>query len=84
MSSNLNRFIGWSGTQLLAFCGLPAAIQVIQQGHAEGYSGTFIGMWGIGELLCLIYVYNRYKDWPLLVNYLLNLTFLSVIVYYMI
>lgn len=75
--------IGWLGTQLLAFCGLPAAIQVISQGHAVGYSGAFLAMWGIGEVLCLVYTWHKYKDLPLLVNYSLNLAFISIIVYYM-
>ena len=79
-----NKAIGWIGTQLLAFCALPAAIQVIIQGHAEGYSPIFIGMWGLGELLCFYYVLTEYKDLPLLINYFLNLAFIGIIVYHMI
>lgn len=75
--------VGWIGSQLLAWCGLPAAIHVVSQGHANGYSPLFISMWGIGEFLCIIYTYKKYKDWPLFINYSLNLAFILVIVYYM-
>ena len=76
-------YIGWLGTQLLAWCGLPAAIQVIDQGHANGYSIWFLLMWGLGEILCLIYTYHKYRDLPLFFNYSLNLVFISIICYYL-
>lgn len=79
------RAIGWIGTQLLAFCAVPAVIQVIYQGHAEGYSFWFIAMWLLGEILTLIYVYVKHnKDLPLLLNYFLNIIFISIIIAYMI
>lgn len=76
--------IGWLGATLLAWCGFPAVIQVVSQGHAEGYSPIFIGMWGLGEVLCLVYVLCMYKDKPLLMNYFLNIVFISIILYYMV
>lgn len=76
--------IGWIGAQLLAFCGLPAVIQVVSQGHAEGYSPGFIAMWGIGEVLTLAYVFIKYKNKPLMVNYIANIVFISIIAIYMI
>lgn len=81
---SLLKIIGWLGAQLLAWCAAPAAIQVLSQGHANGYSGMFIAMWLLGEILCLIYVYFSYKDKPLMLNYLLNIVFISVIVYHMV
>ena len=76
--------IGWLGGIAFALCGLPAAIQVYKQKHAEGYSKAFIGLWLIGEILTMAYVYlSKGFDGPLFLNYILNLVFISVIVYYM-
>jgi len=82
---SLISILGWLGASLLALCGLPAAIDVIGKGTAEGYSQAFIGMWFAGEVLTLIYVILRHGfDKPLIFNYGLNLTFISIILYYMI
>lgn len=81
----MTKFIGALGAFLLAFCGLPAMLDVVDKGTAEGYSTMFIGMWGMGELLTAYYVYRRHGfDKPLMFNYILNLTFISIIMYYMI
>jgi hypothetical protein len=74
--------IGWLGTQLLAWCALPALIDVVSKRDGSGYDIWFLLMWGLGELLTAIYVYNKHKDWPLLINYTLNLAFISIIVCY--
>lgn len=81
---SLIELIGWIGGFCFAFCGLPAAIQVFRQKHARGYSRAFIGLWLAGEILTMIYVYGT-KGWdgPLFLNYILNLVFICVIVYYM-
>lgn len=77
--------IGWLGTQLLAWCGLPAVIQVISQGHANGYSPLFIAMWGMGEIFTLVYVVKKHSaDRPLVINYLINLLFICIIGIYLI
>lgn len=77
--------IGWLGGALFALCGLPAALQVYRQKHARGYSRAFVAMWLGGEVLTMIYVYGtKGFDGPLFLNYILNLVFISVIVYYMI
>ena len=77
--------IGYLGGFLLAFCGLPAAIDVFQKGTAEGYSSTFIAMWLGGEVLTAYYVYKKHGfDLPLMFNYGFNIAFISIIVYYMI
>jgi len=83
--TRFNTFIGVIGATCLALCGLPQAIQAIQQGHAEGVSPLFISLWGIGEILTIIYVYNRHRmDLILMANYTLNLAFIGIIAYYMI
>lgn len=78
--------VGYVGSLLLAFCGLPQALQSLSQGHSEGVSPVFLAMWGAGEVFTIIYVLrSREKlDWPLLVNYTLNLTFIGIIGWYMI
>jgi len=75
--------IGWIGTQLLAWCGLPAVIDVVQSGTAVGYSIVFLLMWLSGEILSLIYVLNMKEiPVPILVNYFINIFLISIIVYY--
>lgn len=76
--------IGWLGAQLLAWCGLPAVIQVLNQGHADGYSLGFILMWFFGEVLTFVYVLKQYNDKALLTNYSINIVFISIILYHMV
>ena len=78
--------VGWLGGSLLAFCALPQVLLCIKTKSAQGVSRGFIGMWGLGEILTLIYVlYTRdWIDWPLVFNYLINLTFIGIISWYMI
>lgn len=75
---------GWLGGVLLAWCAVPQVIQCVKQGHAQGVSWAFLGMWGIGEILTLIYVlYSRTEvDLPLVFNYSVNTVFIGVIAWY--
>ena len=73
--------IGWIGSILLAFCGLPQAIHCILNKSADGIHPGFIAMWLMGELFTLAYVLPK-LDWPLLFNYGANILFIGVIVYY--
>lgn len=75
------QIIGWFGSILLAFCGLPAAIDCAIKGHARGLNWFFLIMWFGGELLTVIYVAEK-LDWPLLFNYSANIAFLLVILKY--
>lgn len=75
--------IGWIAGLLFAFCGLPQAILSYKQGHSRGISHLMIWMWLIGEVLMMIYVFNKHGlDMPLLVNYWVNTLFVLVIVRY--
>ena len=79
------KLIGSLGAFLLAFCGFPAMLDVVEKGSAEGYSTLFILMWGGGEMLTAYYVYKQHGfDKPLMFNYGFNLAFISIICYYMI
>ena len=73
--------IGWIGSILLAFCGLPQAIKCFRTKSSAGIDPGFIMMWLAGELFTLAYVLPK-LDWPLLFNYGANILFIGVIVYY--
>ena len=73
--------IGWLGSILLAFCGLPQAIESYKTKSSEGLTWGFIGMWFIGEICTFIYILPK-MDLPLLLNYTANIIFLSIIIFY--
>ena len=73
--------IGWFGSILLAFCGLPQAIESYKTKSSEGLTWGFIGMWFIGEIFTIIYILPQ-MVLPLLFNYTANIIFLSIIIYY--
>jgi len=73
--------IGWIGSILMAFCGLPQAIESYKTKSSRGLSWGFLIMWFSGELLTLIYILPK-MDLPLLFNYTANLIFLIIIIYY--
>lgn len=73
--------IGWIGSLLLAFCGLPQALESWRTKSSNGITWGFLLMWSFGELFTIIYVIPK-LDWPLLFNYSANLVFLAVIAYY--
>ena len=73
--------IGWFGSILLAFCGLPQAIESYKTKSSEGLTWGFISMWFIGEILTIIYILPQ-MVLPLIFNYTANIIFLSVIIYY--
>ena len=82
-TTNFNEQVGWVGSILFALCGLPQAIQSIQDGHSNGIAWGFLLMWLGGEVLTLYYVWQKdEKLAPLLFNYSLNLIFLVVIIFY--
>lgn len=74
-------FVGWVGSLLLAFCGLPQAIDSWRRKSSQGVTWGLLGMWMLGEVFTLIYVLPK-MDMPLLFNYSANIAFLLVIVYY--
>ena len=73
--------IGWLGSILLAFCGLPQAIESIKTKSSEGLTWGFIGMWFIGEICTFIYILPK-MDLPLLLNYTANIIFLAIIIFF--
>lgn len=73
--------IGWIGSLLLAFCGLPQAWESYKTKNSDGLTWSFLLMWGVGEIFTIIYIIPKWH-WPLIFNYTANIIFISIIVYY--
>ena len=74
-------FLGWFGSILLAFCGLPQAVESYKTKCSDGLTWGFLFMWFSGELLTFAYVLPK-LDLPLIFNYSANIIFLIIIIYY--
>lgn len=73
--------LGAVGSFLLAVCAFPEVISSIR----KGYCGTSLGLlltWLSGEIFTLVYVCLTSKDEYLIANYLVNLAFIMVLLYY--
>lgn len=66
---------------MLALCGLPQAIRSYIDGHSDGISWGFVLTWFMGCILMLIYVFPS-GSMPLIVDYMLNICFTTIIIYY--
>jgi len=76
-------FIGWIGSFLLTFCGVPMAWQSYKDGHSNGINMTFLQMWLWGEVGVLILVLAQpILLYPLVANYSFNIVLIAVILYY--
>ena len=73
--------VGWLGSILLAFCGLPQAIESYKTKNSDGLTWGFVLMWFVGEICTFIYIIPK-MDLPLLFNYSANIMFLIIIIYY--
>lgn len=73
--------LGWVGSVLLAFCGLPQAVHSWRTGRSDGVTWGLLVMWGLGEVLTLAYVLPK-MEMPLVFNYTANIFFLVVIARY--
>ena len=72
---------GWLGSILLAFCGLPQAIESYKTKNSDGLTWGFVLMWFVGEICTFVYIIPK-MDLPLLFNYSANIMFLIIIIYY--
>ena len=75
------KLIGWLGSIMLAICTAPQAWQSYVTKSSEGISLQFLLLWLGGEILTLIYVFPK-KDYPLIMNYILNIFLICVILRY--
>jgi len=82
MGGAMIEFIGWFGSLLLAFCGLPQAIVAIRKGNAEGIDTLFLLSWFLGEVFTLTYIFYSTFRWPLIFNYTANIVFILIIFYF--
>lgn len=75
--------IGWVGSFLLTFCGVPMAWQSYRDGHSDGINMLFLHMWLWGEVLVLAYVLAQtIMLYPLIANYAFNIVVILVILKY--
>lgn len=75
--------IGWLGSLMLAFCGLPQAIKSFRDKHSNGLNYGFLILWTGGEILTLFAITKDAKSLIyLFFNYGTNLVFLTVIWFY--
>jgi len=73
--------IGWIGSICFALCGAPQAWLSYKQGHSVGVTWSLLILWLIGEICSIIYVVPK-GHIPLIVNYLANLVFVAIVLYY--
>lgn len=74
--------VGFIGAFLLSACGAPAAYQAYKEKSCNGMSWIFLSMWYLGEIFTLFYVLPKNDVLPLVMNYGLNIVFISIIIYY--
>jgi len=76
--------IGWMGALLLGICGIPEVIHTLQTSQVNLTWGLLL-FWFFGEILALIYTYNKSKKvrlFPLIFNYGLNIICISILIWY--
>ena len=79
---NFFYFFGWLGSMLFAISAIPQAIHSFKTKQSEGVTWGLLLLWFFGEIFTLIYVLPKNDVLPLLMNYMLNIVFISVILYY--
>lgn len=72
--------VGLIGSILLGICALPETIRTIQDKRCHLGWG-FLFLWYVGEILSLIYGVSL-KEFPLILNYSVNVIALTIMVYY--
>lgn len=73
--------LGYIGSALLAYCGVPELVRTIKDKKCHLGWG-FLLMWFFGEVLVLYHVLVTVKDIALLLNYTSNCIILSIMLYY--
>ena len=73
--------MGWIGSMLLAFCGLPTALEAMIKKKCLVPWSLLIS-WGTGEILVLIYTQFKIGTNPLTWNYLANILFIFIMCYF--
>jgi tetrahydromethanopterin S-methyltransferase subunit C len=81
-------FFGTIGAVAFALCGAPQAWKCYKQGHGDGLSFGFMGLWALGTLATICYAAllpgaTLASKMPLFFNYAGNVAMISVIFRYM-
>jgi uncharacterized protein with PQ loop repeat len=71
---------GWLATFFLTACGVPQMVKSLREGHSNGLSWGFLGLWTAGEICLIVYTILG-RDWPILANAIFNLSVMTPIVY---
>jgi uncharacterized protein with PQ loop repeat len=75
--------IGWIGAISFAISALPQALRSIHDGNSNGLEWSFLLLWLLGELCSIYFIWNDKKKLaPLLFNYISNIIFLDIIIYF--
>lgn len=72
---------GWISGLLFFLCAIPQAIKSYRDGHSEGVSSGLLWLWLGGEIAGIIYALSPLQP-PLILNYLSNVIFVSVVAWY--
>lgn len=78
---SLFAIIGWMGAICLAVCGLPQAWESYKARNSEGISWSMLLLWGFGELLTFIYVFEQ-MNVPLITNIATNILAVSIMIWF--
>ena len=73
--------VGWIGSSLLMFCGLPMAVDALKT-KKDNTNLMFLLMWYFGEILSFIYALPKSDIVPIICNYGINIILISVILYF--
>jgi len=78
--------VGWIGSICFSLCALPQAVKTYKTRSAGDFSWGFLGLWTFGEIATLIYVLcqnvqSGAYQFPLLINYQMNLFILCFLIY---
>lgn len=61
-------FLGWLGVVFLSACGLPQLAKTLRTRSVRDLSPLFLGVWLVGEVLYLVYLFARAPMAPLIAN----------------
>ncbi len=76
------QIIGYAAMLCLASATLPQVYKTIKEGHSNGMAGGYIVLLLSGFSLMSTYLLLTKPVWPVLLNYLINITMMLTIGYY--
>ena len=71
---------GWFSLILFGLSGIVPVIEAIHDGFTP-IPWSLLIVWLLGEICAILHVWPR-RDWPLLLNYFVNLGCLIILIYY--